>query len=203
MQGGRGRKAPSAFSERAFAHAKGERRVKKIILWLLFCAALGVVVFAFRPRLFLTAENEKGEVVLILPVYEGERYTVRFIHSVARTPVDEIYEIAPDCSILRETVYDMMGAGLPYEPLDGQTFTTENGKYRISGFDMHIPALTYRINMVVADHTLLIGRNEYPLRRYASGAGKPLTFRVRRLAPYEAVLLWRRAREAKMKKGES
>ena len=134
-------------------------------------------------------------VVFILPVYEGDRYTIRFIHSVARRPVDEIYEIASDCSILRETVYDMMGAGLPYEPAAGQAFTVEDGKYHIRGFDMRIPALTYRINKVVADHTLLIGRDVYPLKRWAA-PGKPLTFRVRRLTPVQVFPIWRALRAA-------
>ena len=86
---------------------------QRIALWLAFCAALGVAVFACVPRLFLTAEDETGKIVFLRPVYEGDRYAVRFIHSVARRPVDEIYEIAPDASVLRETVYDMTGAGLP------------------------------------------------------------------------------------------
>ena len=169
--------------------------MKKIALWLTFCAVLGIAVFACVPRLYLTAEDEGGKVVFILPVYEGDRYTIRFIHSVARRPVDEIYEIASDCSILRETVYDMMGAGLPYEPTAGQTFTVEDGKYHIRGFDMRIPALTYRINKVVADHTLLIGRDVYPLKRWAA-PGKPLTFRVRRLTPVQVFPIWRALRAA-------
>lgn len=164
--------------------------MKRIVLWLALCAALGVAVFVCVPRLFLTAEDENGRVVLMWPVHLGDRYTIRFIHSVARRPVDEIYEIARDCSILRETVYDMMGAGLPHSPESGQTFTTENGKYHIRGYDLHIPALTYRINAVVADHTLLIDGREYPLRLWTSAPGKPLTFRVRRVAMYSLARYW-------------
>ena len=174
--------------------------MKRTVLWLTFCAVLGIVVYAFFPRLYLTAEDESGTVVFIRPVYEGDRYAVRFIHSVARRPVDEIYEIAPDCSILRETVYDMMGAGLPYEPLEGQTFTVENDKYVIRGFDMRNPAATSGINTVVADHTLLIGGDEYPLRRWVP-SGKPLTFRVRRMSLAEVFPIWRELR-ARKKKGE-
>jgi len=170
--------------------------VKLRLLWLVSCAAAALAVFAAVPQLFLTLEDETGAVVFVRPVHKGDRYTVRFIHSVARTPVDEIYEIAPDASVLRETVYDMMGAGLPHEPLEGQTFTTENGKYRISGFNMRIPALTYRINTVVADHTLLIGGDVYPLKKLTSAPGKPLTFRVRRMSPIVAFRLAARIKKA-------
>ena len=174
---------------------------QRIALWLAFCAVLGVAVFACVPRLFLTAEDETGKVVFLRPVYEGDRYAVRFIHSVARRPVDEIYEIAPDASVLRETIYDMTGAGLPYQPEAGQTFSIENGKYVIRGFDVRIPALTYRISKVVADHTLLIGGDEIRLRDLVSSPGKPLTFRVRRMTPAEAFPIWRELR-ARKEKGE-
>lgn len=144
--------------------------------FLLFLLAAGSVFCL--PRLYLTAADESGRVVYMRPVRRGERYTVRFIHSVARTPVDEIYEIGEDCSILRETVYDMMGAGLPAGPGEGQVFSTENGKYRLGGFSLKIPVLTYRIDKVVADHTLLMGKDVFQLRRWVSAPGKPLSFRV-------------------------
>lgn len=139
-------------------------------------AAAGIL-YGVRQQ-YLTVTDERGTVVYLRPVKLGERYTVRFIHSVARRPVDEIYEIAPGCSILRETVYDMMGAGLPTEPLDGQTFTVEDGAYHIRGFHLRLPAVTYRISKVVADHTLCVGKDEFRLKQWVSAPGKPLTFTV-------------------------
>ena len=107
---------------------------------------LGVALTALiaAPLLFqslaLVVVDESGRPVYVRAVKAGERYTIRFIHSVERRPVDEIYEIAPDCSILRETVYDMFGAGLPAEPEPGKTFSVENGKFHIRGFDLRIPS---------------------------------------------------------------
>ncbi len=173
----------------------------KKALWLLVCAVLGAVAFACVPRLFLTAEDKDGAVVFLRPVREGERYAVRFIHSVARTPVDEIYEVARGASVLRETVYDMMGAGLPSEPLEGQTFTVENGKFHIRGFDLRIPALTYRTGRVVADHRLLIGPENVPLGRLVASPGDPVTLKVRRLMPAR-ILSLRKNLRAWRQKGE-
>lgn len=149
----------------------------RLSLFILLLAAVAAILFCV-PQRYLTVMDEQGAMVYLRPVKLGERYMVRFIHSVQRRPVDEIYEIASDCSILRETVYDMMGAGLPTEPLAGQTFTIEDGKYYIRGFNLRIPALTYRISKVVADHTLFIGKDKFRLKQWVSAPGKPLTFTV-------------------------
>ncbi|WP_302295254.1 DUF1850 domain-containing protein, partial [Pyramidobacter piscolens] len=154
-----------------------KKSLGRVSLFIFSLVAVAGILFCV-PQQYLTVTDERGAVVYLRPVKLGERYTVRFIHSVARRPVDEIYEIAPDCSILRETVYDMMGAGLPTGPLDGQTFTVEDGAYRIRGFHLRLPAVTYRISKVAADHTLFVGTDEFKLKQWVSAPGKPLTFSV-------------------------
>lgn len=147
-----------------------------VVLPLIFLL-ISLPVILNCPVRLLTVEDEHGAIFFMKHVSLGDRYTVRFIHSVARRPVDEIYEIEEGCSKLVETVYDMTGAGLPHAPEPGQTFTIENGKYHITGYDLKIPVLTYRINKVVADHRFLIDGKEYQLRNWAK-PGRPLTFRV-------------------------
>lgn len=163
----------------------------KYLIWLVL-ALYGVIVAILLPmRLCLEVTDKRGDVVYLLPVSIGERYTVRFIHSVARRPVDEIYEIAKDCSILRETVYDMMGAGLPTSPEEGQTFTVKDGKFHIKGYDLKIPVLTYRVNKVVADHELFIGGESFKLKKWIKAPGEPLTFKIKRRSFFD-ILSFRR-----------
>lgn len=152
---------------------------------MLGAAAILTAAALFFPLRVLSVEDEHGTVPFLVPVAVGERYTVRFIHSVMRRPVDEIYEIGPASSILRETVYDMMGAGLPSAPEPGQTFTVEGNRFRISGFNLSIPLLTYRINKVVADHQMIFRGRTYPLKLWAA-PGRPLTFRVRKVSAWRA-----------------
>ena len=154
-----------------------KKSLGRVSLFIFSLVAVAGILFCV-PQQYLTVTDERGAVVYLRPVKLGERYTVRFIHSVARRPVDEIYEIAPDCSILRETVYDMMGAGLPTGPLDGQTFRVEDVAYRSRGFHLRLPAVTYRISKVAADHTLFVGTDEFKLKQWVSAPGKPLTFSV-------------------------
>ena len=138
---------------------------------------ISIPVLSRYPLRLLTVENEDQEILYMRAVDLGDRYAVRFTHSVARRPVDEIYEVDEDCSKLIETVYDMMGAGLPHAPEAGQTFTVKDGRYHITGFNLKIPVLTYRISKVVADHRFLIDGKDYKLLDWTK-PGRPLTFRV-------------------------
>lgn len=148
----------------------------------------GLIILMTVPRLTLILQNGKGETVFCRQVRKGEHYTVTFIHSVERRPIDETYEIGDGTSILTETVFDMMGAGIATAPEKQQTFHSGNNLYKISGFNRPIPALTYRINAVIADHTLKIGKKSYHLKELVSAPGKPLTFLVRKTPLYKYLI---------------
>lgn len=159
-------------------------------------------MFLLWPIRTLTLTDERGKIVFMKPVKLGETYAVRFIHSVARRPVKEVYEIAAGCSVLRESWFDMGGAGLQPDLSDPKLhMTVENDLYHVTGYDMKLPEVTYRVNMVVADHRLIIGDEEWPMKLW-SGPGKPLTFRVERGSM--AHVLWLKARTfyVKLMKGE-
>ena len=146
---------------------------------ILSAVILGACAALLLPlRLCLEVTDQRGDVVYLTPMALGDSFAIRFIHSVARRPVDEIYEIERDASVLRETVYDMMGAGLPASPEEGQTFTVEDDKFHIKGFNLKIPVLTYRINKVVADHELMIGGKSFKLKEWTKAPGEALTFKV-------------------------
>lgn len=158
--------------------------------WL---TAAAVLTTALWPVRLLTLSGADDRVVFMSPVSVGEHCTVRFIHSVERRPVDEVYEITPDCLLLTETWFDMGGAGLPLDYMNPQLkFEFKNNLYHITGYNMRLPEVTYRINMVVADHTLLLRGKEYKLKQWVPPGG-PLTFRVE-VSP-AVRLLWYRIRQ--------
>ncbi len=147
--------------------------------FFLLLPVLVVLALLFPVRL-LVLIDEGGNAVFAHPVRIGEICTVRFIHSVALRPVDEVYEVDSDCLVLRETWFDMGGAGLPLDlPYPDLVFSLENNKYHITGYNMRLPNLTYRINKVVADHTLILDDREYRLKELV-GPGRALTFRVQK-----------------------
>ena len=66
----------------------------KIRPWMVVLPALLVLisipVLSRYPLRLLTVENEDQEILYMRAVDLGDRYAVRFTHSVARRPVDEI-----------------------------------------------------------------------------------------------------------------
>lgn len=161
---------------------KGAENVKKIFFVGLVCLVGAALFFAFRPQLYLIVRDESGAVRYSSRVDEEQQFTVRFIHSVALRPVDEIYTVRPDGIQVTATDYDMTGAGLPAEPLPGQKFEISNGKFHITGFTTVLKALTYRVARVVADHRFIMNGAEHRLSEWGN-PGRPVTFSVVRSSP--------------------
>jgi len=106
------------------------------------------------------------------------RFTVRFTHSWARTPVDEIFQIGEGNDfILKETIYEDFGAGLAHEPESTSSMTIENGVIHIRGINRTIPNLQIRTGRVVAAHTLIYGSRYVPFSDFAA-PGSAVIFRV-------------------------
>ncbi|MBR2258868.1 MAG: DUF1850 domain-containing protein [Blautia sp.] len=86
----------------------------------------------------------------------GDSFSVTFIHSVNQSPVTDYFEIREDGIYGVKTVYYGFGAGVPTELEDGQTLTYgEDGSMIISGFDVKMNNLIYRVG-TVSDHTLTL-----------------------------------------------
>lgn len=128
------------------------------------------------PRLCLRAAD--GRLVFSVPLREGEEFGIRFIHSVAKSPVEEWFQAERGVIHLKRTVYQDFGAGLPFEPGPGQRMTFSQGKIVLAGFDMSLPHFDVRVGRI-AQHTLLLpeGRacRTVPLATL-SAPGTALTF---------------------------
>ena len=126
----------------------------------------------------LVVQTADGKTVLTRDFPRGSSFGIRFIHSVAKTPVIDWFS-APDGTLqLDKTVYQDFGAGLPHRPEAGQTMRVSDGHIVISGYDMPLPSFDVRVGRV-AHHTLLLPEawEEIPLDTLAS-PGAALTFTV-------------------------
>ena len=113
-------------------------------------------------------------------------FGIRFIHSVAKSPVEEWFSIQQDGLVLQKTVYNDFGAGLPYQPEAGQTMEFTSGHITISGYNRKFQKFDVRVGRI-AEHTLLLPKEnttyeELPLAKL-SPAGSALTFTVRKSHP--------------------
>ncbi len=111
--------------------------------------------FCTSPCLVLTDEAT-GRVYARLPMDEGDRFSVEFIHSVNKSPVRDIYEIRDGRIFVVMTKYYAFGAGVQTFIEEGQTLTYgEDGSMLVSGFDKELPELLYYVG-TVSDHVLYL-----------------------------------------------
>ncbi len=91
-----------------------------------------------------------GEIVFSQKVQPGDKFTLKYTHSVALSPVWEIFIIDKDYQIvLIETDFLDHGAGLPYTTFENEIFVEEEGRFKIKNMHRIIPApFHYRIGEV-------------------------------------------------------
>jgi hypothetical protein len=153
---------------------------KKLFFYLLL---LFIIFFIGFYPFFLTLEvvlpgSEKT--ILAIPVRDRDKFTIRFTHSVQKTPVDEVFSIRKDLKIvLEETIYSSYGAGLPSEIYGSQQFFLEKGTFIIRGFDREFDEIPIFVGEVVANHILLLSEKEFPLISFGL-AGKSIRIRLQR-----------------------
>ncbi len=93
-------------------------------------------------------------------ILKDRTFSVKYIHSVERTPVWEIYSLNQDEIILEETIFQSYGAGLPASsPYD---FDIVEDGFRLYNIKLKMTNLVYRTGAVRAKHELLIGDKSYP-----------------------------------------
>ena len=86
----------------------------------------------------------------------GDTFSIEFIHSVNKSPVIDYFEIREDGIYGIKTVYYGFGAGVPTDLGEGQKLTYgEDGSIIISGFDLKLSNLIYRVG-TVSDHILTL-----------------------------------------------
>lgn len=124
-------------------------------------------------KYLLLLEDEKGDILYSVPLNEGGNFAIRFIHSVAKSPVTDHFIIKEGKIFLDKTIYHDFGAGLPHAPENGQTMKAENGEISITGFNRELPYLAIRVGRV-ADHTLILFESAKPEAVNAMAGEVPL-----------------------------
>ena len=140
--------------------------------------AAAMATAASRGKCTLTLSDEdSGQVYLELPVSDGERFSVTFIHSVNQTPVSDTYEVRGTDIYVVETRFYNFGAGMQTEYPEGVTYTyAEDGAIVATGYNILCRDLIYCVGKV-SDHVLELGGEEYSLRELC-GRGTLVRFGI-------------------------
>ncbi len=86
---------------------------------------------------------ERNEVVAEVPARAGVKLTIKFIHSVQKTPVEEDLEFDGEGWIVHRTRYKSQGVGLPFMESDGE-FRREGDWFVMDGMERRIALLSLR-----------------------------------------------------------
>lgn len=153
---------------------KGHRWL--VLPLLLFVLLLCLPVFE---RLTLCSYRTE-KLLLALPIKAQEQFSIRYTHSANRSPVVDTIEWTGDTFMVRTTLFQTFGAGIPI-PADGAgeaLIKTEEG-YLLTGIDK--PDYSFLLmTEEIPDHHLLYRDKEISLNAL-QGIGQMLRFEVKRL----------------------
>lgn len=150
---------------------KGKAPLKQgLFLFLVVILTLSTVYFwqvSTSLEYSLTMVNMKtGQMIMKVPVLEGESFQIHYIHSVDRLPVQETFKVNQGNLVLDQVRWMSFGAGLGYM---GQGELKVEGEWIIiEKMNRRLDSLPLRVG-TIADHCLVYRGEEYPLRNYVEG----------------------------------
>lgn len=138
------------------------RKLTGVIVCGLIAAAL-LMYWWFLP-LRITVESESGT-CLEIPTYIGDTFSLRFIHSVHKTPVLENFVVeGVNRMTLVSTEYRSYGVGMPSLPSEG-TFEQQGDRFLLTDLNRHFSKIPVRVGPE-AKLCFLQREQEYPLYQW-------------------------------------
>ncbi|NLC73551.1 MAG: DUF1850 domain-containing protein [Ruminococcaceae bacterium] len=114
------------------------------------------------PELILK-NGKTGEIIKRISFGEDKQFSIRFLHSVNKTDVEEIYHIENGKIYLEGCIYYSFGAGVAEElPPEWKLTFGKNGEMILSEIHTEMQRLSYFIGTIY-DHILKIDGREYSL----------------------------------------
>lgn len=139
-------------------------------LWLL------ISFFSFSPSAagqeghLLVRNTASEEILFRFPVSQGQRFTIRYIHSVDLSPVWEDFSAWAQAGIVLErTCFFMFGAGMGHWEGRGRITGDENGRICIEEMHQPLGSFLLRVGLPGVDHTLMIGEHKIHLSELIPG----------------------------------
>ena len=119
--------------------------MKKIFAAFFLSAVLLFVTINFSAKkIFVMAEvGGMKKIITIVDAKKNLPLTIKFIHSVQKTPVVEELSFDGEQFILLRTIYQSHGVGLPFLEGDG-TFREADGKFIMDNMNREIKNLQLR-----------------------------------------------------------
>lgn len=128
---------------------------------IVLAALVIVSALPVWPALSIKSENER----LFLPLKDGQEFSIKYNHSVNRSPVIDTIERTGDTLTIRRSLYQTYGAGIPVlSDMVGDTYTETDEGFLLSGIDSEHESINL-ITGTYADHHLIYKDTEYQLKK--------------------------------------
>ena len=126
----------------------------------------------------LIVSNFSTTVVIAgLKVQAGDRFIIRYIHSVDKTPIFEEFRLDPELGlVLEKTWFKMFGAGLGHWPGHGN-LSQDSEWITIDNIEQPLGSFILRIGSPSVAHTIIYHKQEINLSRRAPGVRALVEFR--------------------------
>ena len=107
--------------------------------------ALAGVGAAQAACLTLASHPDGAPLAQVLAPGAGATFTIAYLHSVTRTPVEERYRVDGATIVETEIRFEQHGPGLPTEADAGGSWRREGGRYVVT-MDRRFPAIAMRVH---------------------------------------------------------
>ncbi|RNL82867.1 DUF1850 domain-containing protein [Halostreptopolyspora alba] len=162
------------------------RRTRVARLRLMGVAAAGLAATALLVPVWpaVSVEAEDGRLG-VLGLNPGESFTLSFVHSLDKLPVEDVYEVRDGRIVQEATRVREFGAGMGHIPGRGEGHA-EGQWWVVSGIDEPIDDFRVLVGSPETQHRLTFPDEEVTLSRCWSG--ERLTLRAMRQSTLERVL---------------
>ncbi|ADO76581.1 DUF1850 domain-containing protein [Halanaerobium praevalens] len=122
------------------------KKIKFKSFYLIFLSLILIFSLNFIKISFLEIiDYQADKTILAEKVDNGDQFSLKYLHSVARTPVIEFFKIKDQKILLTGTEYQSYGAGLPTSNNLGDYILKDN-KFIIQNIDQVLPEIMLRVS---------------------------------------------------------
>lgn len=159
-----------------------------IFLTLLFLAVLSVILFSPFLKGITITDYKTGRKLYCHTAGAGDSFSIRYIHSVNKSPVEDFFLIGNnDELILEKTVFLSFGAGVPASSADGGEMTVYDNRIEVTGINRRIDNFLLFVG-VTAEHRFKMDKDEFMLR-HISHPQRNLMIRIERVSLLNTITL--------------
>ncbi|MFP4021382.1 MAG: DUF1850 domain-containing protein [Halanaerobium sp.] len=133
----------------------------KFFLLISFILIIVFSLSVFKVNVLQIIDHRADKIIWEENINNGDQFKIKYLHSVARTPVIEFFEIKDGKILLTKTEYQSYGAGLPTSNRQGD-YVVEDDKFIIKNIDQLLPEIMLRVSDY-AEHEFIFKEENYKM----------------------------------------